>query len=252
MHRLKSASHVIVSLAGLLCLQEAGGAELLVNGNLETFTNGLPNSWTYVQGDGFATVERQSPGNPFTNVYATSAAFIGIVDGFSTGPTPRLFQSFTPQTGILVISVEFQPRQSVGDPMQFAPLSSDGNPLALLRFPSQSNTAINLVDSSGSRSFTTLNAQAGRWFQATMTVDLNSGTYSGSIQQDGGPSESWSNRSLFPGSNVASISIADSGTSATDSSLVYFDNISVRTVPEPSAVGLLPGLGLPMLVRRRR
>src|SRR2546422_252058 len=75
-------------------------AELIVNGNLESFSGGIPTGWTYRRFDGPASL-MSSVHSPFQNVYAESTSSALLTDGNTADGDPGLVQYVTPTSGVV-------------------------------------------------------------------------------------------------------------------------------------------------------
>lgn len=236
------------SILALLLTASAQGVELLTNGNFESFTSGLPTSWTYFRGDGPATLESTANVSPFTNVYPSSTRSLLFTDG-STDSLPDLNQFFPAQTGSVLLSFEFRLSAFAGDPWLCLPDTSGSLVLTNIRFGGSAGT-FSLIDNTG---FTTiLNLTVGTWYQVSVLFNLPASTYSGSVTPFGGSATTWTNRVLTQSANFGRVDFDD--LTSAQNGPVAIDNVSVQAVPEPSALafGTLTVLSALALRLRRK
>ena len=246
---LEHKTLLTVSTLAVLIAVRASSAEILTNGNFESFSSGNPTSWTYTQGDGPATLESSASVSPFTDVYPFSTRSVLLTEGSDTNFTPNLRQSFTPQTGSVLFSFEFRLSSLAGDPWLCVPANSANFSLNNLRIGGASG---NFALSDGSGFPDILALSTGTWYQVSMTFNFAASSYSGSITPFGGGPSTWSNRSFLTASlatpNVASVSFGDLSSMVANGPIAI-DNASI--VPEPPTFALLALAGGVTLVMRR-
>ncbi len=250
MKRSSQASLFALSLAFLIVGRTAA-VELLNNGNFETFSNGIPTGWNYIRGDGPAVLESTNA-SPFTNVYSSSTRSVLLSESTETGFTPDLRQSFAPQTGMILFSFEFRVSSFAGDPWYALPVASTNYTLNNIRLGG-SIGQFALAD--GTSSAFTLAISTGTWYQVSMTFNLTTLTYSGSITPFGGSATTWNNCSLLQSvPDFGGIIFDDSsGSTGGLNGPIALDNVSVRPVPEPSTfASLIFVAGLILFSRRLR
>lgn len=239
---------LIISTLTLLIATRAYCAEILANGNLESFASGNPTSWTYQQGEGPATLESSASVSPFTNVYPASTRSALFTDGSAANFTPTLSQAFPTQSGSLSFSFEFRLSSFGGDPWIWLPATDSSRFLTNVRLGG-SGGEFSLGDNNVSPF--ALPLSAGAWYQVSMTFNLPANTYSGSITPFGGSATTWTNRSLMNNQNLASIRFEDAVFAAEANGAITIDNVSIQTVPEPSTFALLALSGSAILFKRR-
>lgn len=244
--------HSILSIStlSLLLAARAYGAEILSNGNLESFSSGIPTSWRYTQGDGPVTLESFANVSPFTNIYPSSTRSALFTDGTTDTSRPLLEQFFPTQTGDLLLSFDFRLSALAGDAWLCIPAASTGFSLNNIRLGGSIGTFALSDNSPGSGTISTLTA--GSWYQVSVLFNLPGATYSGSITPFGGTPTTWNNRSLFnfsPVNDLAKIVFDDIGNAPNGP--IAIDNVSVQTVPEPSTFALLGLAGSWILLRLR-
>lgn len=237
-------------------------ANLLGNGNFEANTGGLPDGWTYTQGDGPATLQSGTV-SPFTNIYPTGTASALFTDGSSTTVTPLLLESFTNQNGgILYVAWDFRLSALTGNPWA---IQIDDSATALLKFD-MDRTASNFfsveTDTPFSGSYAnTMALQANTWYQVQLTLDLTNKTVSGSITSESFVSTPIATTTwrTTPGGtqNLNRVVILDDTLTTNAAANIVFDNFAVdRTAfapaPEPSAALLLVACGMVTAARRTR
>lgn len=247
---------VIILAVAPVCTQ---AANLLLNSGFESSSGGLPNSWTYAQGDGPATVQ-SSPSSPFININPFGAASVLLTDGSTTGVTPDLIQSFSAQTGgILNVAWDFRLNTKTGNPWS---VQIDDSTSALLKF--NMDAAGNFtVENSGGGSTTIMSPTANTWYQVQLALDLDAHTLSGSITSQTLTSTAIGSQPWrLPVNNVINrvVILDDSASAAGVAGNILFDNFAVdRTalaapavVPEPAVMILLVIGGASAATRRRR
>lgn len=231
------------------------GANLLLNSGFESFTSGVPNSWTYTQGDGPASLLSASS-SFFTNINPAGASSTLFTDGSTTTATPLLLQSFTAQTsGILNVAWDFRLNTMTGNPWS---VQIDDSTSALIKLNMDGGGNLT-VDNNGGGTTTVTSLQTNTWYQVQLALNLDAHTLSGSITSQSFTTTPISSQTWrLPVNNVISrVVLLDDSVSAAQAGNIQFDNIAVdRTAfapaPEPSAFLLLGLGGLFVAGRRRR
>lgn len=252
-------------LVGLILIGRAALADVPTNGNLEQFSSGFPNNWTY---DGVSntdpSLENTQETSPFTNVYSKSTASIAL-NGTDAPPAEVLNTTFTPQTSSSVtVNFDFMYGSGTGTTeswdiaIQGPYINGQGN-LDFEEF-SLNNTTIS-----------NLKLQAGEWYNVQVTIVPNPAVslatttitpygggkqivYTGPTESDYTASQPDSIQQLA----VYNYDFADSGA---NNPTLYLDNFAVGSniapAPEPPLVtefiiGLAVLLFFPLRVRSRR
>lgn len=248
-------SFLVLSLAPF----SGRAANLLVNGDLESNTGGLPNGWTYTQGDGPATLQSASV-SPFTNIYPAGTASALFADGSSTTVTPLLLKTFPIQSGgILHVAWDFRLSSLTGNPWA---VQIDDSVTALLKFD-MDRTASNFfsVEVSGGGYADIMSLAANTWYQVQLALDATNKTLTGSITSETFvttpiATQSW--RVTPAGTqSLDRVVILDDALSTAAAGNTLFDNFAVdRTAfapaPEPSTALLLGLGGVAVAARRTR
>jgi len=232
---------VLISFA-LFSLARQGRAanpvgEQLLNGNFESFTDGLPNDWVYdPEGVGPAVLQSSAYTSPFISVYPAGNYSILLDNTPTASPDPVMYQFYTGFKGGFSMSFDFRLSGALqGNAWDVMPLSTSGIvPFDLL------------VDQGGefaaSDVLTLENIAAlspNTWYNVDVTGSISSGKYSGTITPYGGTAVSWSDYSFITAVSVFSgISIDNNGGEDAANTPVYFDNVSIDAVPEPSTAVL--------------
>lgn len=227
---------ISVGTLALVVAPHPAKAEVTNNGRFETFTSGLPTGWTYTTGDGSAILQDTTTVSPFTNVYGTSTSSVALQDGTTTVGTPILSQTFTTQTGTVIMSFDFRIGGSGAQPWLITGSSDTAGNFNNIRIDDVGQFRLN--DATSATFATPLTI--GTWYQVAIVLDYVAQTYSGSITPFGSSAITWTNRQMFNGAaaNLARISVGDSfGTASQQNSTLWLDNISV--VPEPTSIALL-------------
>jgi hypothetical protein len=225
-------------------------AELLVNGDLESYSGIFPNAWGFspgAPGSGPTT-----PNSPFTGVYPAGTTSLLMTDSTSVDLAPMLGQSFTPQTGQVTYSADFMLGNLTGAPEYLAFSGNHSNPnvglvtafLFVIDGPGNTLSA----GYTGGSPFMTLSPNV--WYHIDGSADVVTKTISGTVTPFGGspvPFSDFTNPFIV---DLRRIEFSDSfsqGSNAYQNGDLYVDNISV--VPEPGAVCLLAMAG--MLLHRQ-
>jgi hypothetical protein len=250
--RIPSLALLVAAAFGVV-VSPLAAAELMVNGNVESFSGGVPTGWTYYQGDGAASL-MSSVHSPFQNVYAGSTSSVLLIDGNTSAGGPELYQSVTPTAGIVHFSMEFATAALTGNPWEVEVASTSGLNVFNLRI---NNSGLTLLDGSPSY-LITFGLTSGTWYQLGMDFNYNTGTYSGYLQPYGQAALTINNRSFFviPGTgwsqNFGRVLVYDAvGYDNEVSPPMYIDNISARPIPEPGVLSLC-GVAILSAIRFRR
>lgn len=250
------------ALAFLCIGLQTSRAEILQNGNLETFVSGQPSSWDYLYtggGDGMATKTNGS--SPFTNIYPAGTSSLLLADGPAYNSGPGISQSFSSVSGTVNLSFDFKLSAMAGDPWLILPTSTHG-------LTSHFLTNIRVGGSDGTFSIGNAGSMtnisplsAGTWYQVSTTLDLANSKYSGSITTYGGSSTMWTNFNLRSDvHDLTSITIEDAVFAAATNGAITVDNFSlsasnasVVAVPETSTwvMGFLALGAVTFLIRRK-
>lgn len=251
--RIPSLALLIAAVFGVGGSRVAA-AELFVNGDLESFSGGIPTGWTYVRGDGPASLF-SSVHSPFQNVYAGSTSSVLLTDGNTDDGPPSFRQSVTPTAGVVHFSVDFALGSMTGIGWELEVASSSAFNVSNIRIDSSGQLA--LLD--GSPGSLTFGLTSGTWYQLAMDLDYNTGRYSGYLQAYGQAAVTFNNRSFFviPGMgwspNFGRLLIYDAlGYPGGVSPPLYLDNVSARPVPEPGMLSLISVAILSAMKCRRR
>jgi hypothetical protein len=264
-----------LTAAGITGAQAQSASEnyFFQNGNMETFSDGVPTGWG-ASAVG-VTASQNSTNSPFVNAYANNNSSFKITE--TSGSSAGFFQIFSTTTNYQNISVNFDfmvptltPSQDDGvwgiqfdgDGVASRPITASSS--VAYRIDRNGQFAINA--GSGGSTPTGINnilqLEAGAWYnvQATFQVTANntvggagngSGFQNGTITKHGGDlSASWGNvATLGTTQGYSRLIVRDR--SAAQSGGILIDNVSV--VPEPSEYALMAlGLGLTTLVILRR
>ena len=252
---------LLISIAILTTTARAG---LILNGNLESFTSGQPDSWTYFETPdrSLQTVESSMHVSPFTTVYPASTRSALLTDTALSNLRPSMTQLFPVQTSLLNFSFDFFVSDDAFSAQPWS-VSLENNRFGL---PFGGDAALNFyIDFPGGGIFRAGGQNGdfatpivlGTWYHVHALVDIAQSEYVGSIQPFGGSPVSWSARDLYnfwaAGSEptISRLWVRDAVGAGTNSD-IHFDNFSLEAVPEPGtaffgAVGLLGALA-----RRRR
>lgn len=245
----------ILGLAAIATLTAAPAAmaqQLIVNGD---FSAGSAN-WTFTSGPlgGNATIA------VIPDVSSVNTNVLSLADANPDGGgnfVPSAEQAFASQTGSLTLSFDFTFAQSGGFPY-IAQLTTSGYSSVL-----QINLNADRVEFNGFSGVNTIIADMNAatdfddWFRLTTTVNLATGTATGSVLNlttSTNITQNWgSSLNILGGSGqtIERIRFGDPLNTQVQAT-AYFDNVSI--VPEPSSFALLAGAlaGLAALRRRRR
>jgi hypothetical protein len=240
------------------------------NGNMETFSGGVPTGWS-ASGSG-VTASQNSTNSPFVNAYANNSSSFGLLE--TSGSSAGYLQSFSTSVNYTNLTVNFDfmlpTTTSQADGIwgiQFDGGGTTGTNAA----PTSSSVHYRLGITGGSDSWFAINSgngmtnimklDPGAWynvqanFQVTSSANGTGGTtgagfQSGTITKSGGLSASWNDVALL-NTTVGYSRLLVRDRSNTQSGGLLIDNVSV--VPEPSEYVLMAlGLGLTTLVILRR
>ena len=206
----------------------AGAGEVLVNGEFESFTGGVPDGWIYQRGDGPASLESATFVSPFPSPLGGSTRSVLLTDG--TGGLPQLSQNFGALSGAFRMQFDFRldgPLPGAG--WGIRPTAPDGGELFNLGLDQSGNFSL----SSGLHSFQVAGLFPSTWYHVELDGSTASGRYSGSITPDGGVPTFWTDFS-FAGNSaaLAGIVIGDDAAGVANAALVL-DNFFIVPVPEP-------------------
>jgi hypothetical protein len=218
----------------LLALPFAAQGQIL-NGNLEAFTLGRPDNWTYTQNSGSVLVQETTIRSPFTNRYALSTSSVRLTDASGIGPSLR--STFGPVSGLVTFSFDFRLASGSGG-IWDAELGGGNGTFNIFRinagtltFADSSPTGINVV----------LTRDA--WYQYSLSLDTDSTTYSISLTPFGGSTTTWTDREAFNPTSLSNLLVRDFFTSGA-SPTFYLDNVYLSAVPEPSTGAECLGAGI--------
>lgn len=205
---------------------------------------------------------KSTPGSSVT-ISGGVASFDDSGDSASTEHAQALYQNFSEITGDQ-ISYSFDLRfdETLANTWRFSLYGSNdgyGNSSDVFRsfvnYHSNSGEWRFNVVSSGPNKVVNLTptiASIGDWVQVSGTIDLLSGTTSGTISNisTAAAIDSWSDLALYDdeATGIRGFAVYDPN-GKTASSAISVDNVSV--IPEPTTVGLVSALGLGLLFIRR-
>jgi hypothetical protein len=238
--------HLILSLCSVIVLPlNVRAAERLQNGHFESlfYAPGVPASWKATAGDGNSNLQDTTHLSPFTNIYPAGSNSIRLTDGTSDSIYPYLVQTFSPATADFHFSFEFYLDGVTDAPWKI----SLGNIGANLDFLIN---AANSFQFAGATTGAVATLSPGVWYQLDASINDTTQTFSGSLVSFGGTPVSFSG-SLYLDSPATTNYVQIQDFSSNQNSTLYVDNVSVRTVPEPSTIGALI-CGLPVLLGFRR
>ncbi len=241
-------------LVACALLDHAVATELLSNGNLETFTLGQPNSWTYLESPdrSLQTVESSAQVSPFANVYPAGTRSALLTDTAISNIRPVFTQVFPPQTDQLQFSFDFYVADSLPNGLpwevslqndEFGGSGSGSAPA----FSFEIDGPGGVFRARGANDTLETPILPNTWYQVQVQADVASFEFDGSIQPFGGSSVSWTDYDFFnyftnvsPDPTIRRLWIYDPVFSpAGANSDIHFDNFSVRQVPEPAAAALV-------------
>ncbi len=224
-------------------------ANLVVNGGFENVTGNMPDNWTYIQFSGGATISSSAQVSPFTNRFPMSTRSVQLVD--NTGLGPSLTATFAPQVTDLIMNFDFYIDDATlnRSPWYISPIQ--GNAFGY-------SAPFNIVlDIGASQVFVagnplSLTLEGNRWYNVQFSIDMANQQTAGTITQFGGNSESWANIAWTLPNLGYLEGINFSDLSASVNSPIFFDNVFVQAVPEPSSFALAGMTVLGLLTRRFR
>ena len=231
--------------------------ERIVNGNMATFTGGVPDGW--VQSDAPAatrlTSASSTTNSPFTNRYANNNSSWFLDDDVANGVDGYIQNGYAPHPRALV-NFDFRLDSLVTGGTWGVQFNNNGSPapnVSLVQFRIDTDFYPAPFDGTANTPQPSVLAlTANTWYNVQSVLDVPAGTYSGTITPFGGTAKSFSGTIGTTGLNGLSIS----GTQVRDRSAnidngnLTLDNVSV--VPEPTSLALVGCAGAAFLARRRR
>jgi hypothetical protein len=224
-----------------------GATEYLGNGSFEStfYGAGVPTFWKANSGDGNSNLRDTTHLSPFNNIYASGTQAVAMMDGSSDSGLPNLLQTFAPAPSRFALSFEFS-LDSVSDAAWKLQIGSSSSSLNLAFFINASNS----LQLAGLTTSTILTLEPTTWYQVNAIVDDTAATISGSVTPFGDSPVAFSG-GLFAGGPATTSYLEVLDASANQNPGLYLDNVSIRTVPEPSFYALML-LGFLLLVPQRR
>lgn len=239
-------SRVVVCVAALLVATLSSFAQqLLINGSFETGAAGTRPSAPYSVGleAGSSVTLSTAQHSPFVNVYPAGNQSVYLTDGgdpFGIG-APWLRQTFAPQSAptLLQINVDFfLPGTRLGSDAWWLLLKdANGNAAFVAEINGQENfpNSFNV-----SPSTTSVLLQPNQWYNVLTVINLQTGRFTTTLTRFGGSSQSFDRYGISPGTpNLAQIEIGNFYGGLGSSQSIFFDNLSVAIVPEPSVASLI-------------
>jgi hypothetical protein len=253
-----------LTAAGITGAQAQSASEnyFFQNGNMGSFSGGVPTGWTASGAN--VTASQNSTNSPFVNAYGNNSSSFGLLE--TGGNQDGYFQNFSTTTNYQNISVNFDfmvptltPSQAAGSwGIQFDGGGASGVASSSVHYRIDRNGNFSIANGAGITDILAL--EAGAWYnvQANFQVTaINDGSNNGAGFQNGtitksgdASGTSWGNvATLNTTLGYSRLLVRDR--SAAQSGGILIDNVSV--VPEPSEYALMAlGLGLTTLVILRR
>ena len=223
--------------------------EYLNNGSFEStfYSPGVPSFWKANAGDGNSNFRDTTHLSPFNNVYASGSQSVVMMDGSSDSSLPNLVQFFSPAPSRFALSFEFS-LDSVSDaPWQIQIGSSSSSSLNLAFFINASNS---LQFAGATMKLHLLTLAPTTWYQVNAIVDDPAGTISGSVTPYGTAPVAFSGVLVAGGPTATSyLEVLDASNSQNPG--LCLDNLSIRTIPEPSFSAMLLSGSLLLICKRR-
>ena len=251
---------IIALAAGL---SGANAAQLFTNGNMETFTSGVPTGGWYATGSN-VTPSQESTNSPFVNAYANNSSSFKVIE--TGGNQDGYAQNFSTTTNYQTVTVNLDfmvptltPSQAAGSwGIQFDGGGASAIASSSIHYRIDLNGNFSIANGAGVTNIVAL--EAGSWYniQATfITTAINDGSNNGagyqfgSITKSGGATTSWNNVATINTSlGYSRLLVRDR--SGAQSGGLLIDNVSVvNAIPEPSSALLVLGGSL-LAFRRRR
>jgi hypothetical protein len=217
--------------------------QLLINGSFETGAAGTMPGAPYSVGleAGSSVTLSTAQHSPFVNVYPLGNQSVYLTDGgdpFGIG-APWLRQTFAPQSAptLLQINVDFfLPGTRLGSDAWWI-LFKDAN--GNQGFGATINNYENGIVNSFSIGVTSVLLQPNQWYNVLTVINLQTAHFTTTLTRFGGSPQSFS-YGLSPGTtNLAQIEIGNFFGGLGSSQPIFFDNLSVAVVPEPSVASLI-------------
>jgi len=255
----KPSFAILAAAAGFVLLAAAGHAqERIVNGEMATFSSGVPDGW--VQSDPPAarlTSSLSGTNSPFTNRY-TDNGFSWLLDDDLANGVDGYIQNGYAGAPQIALNFDFRLDSLVAGGtwgVQYNNTGSATPNVSLIHFRIDTNFYTAPYDGSTNANVAQapiLALSANVWYNVQAFIDVPLGIYGGTITAFGGSTTPFNGTINTTGLNALVISgtqVRDR-TANVENSTVLFDNLSV--VPEPASAALLGVSGLTFLLRRRR
>jgi hypothetical protein len=224
---------------------EATTGEQLINGNFESFTQGLPVGWIYNPNNAGPAVLESTVASPFTDPYPLGTHSV-LLSSTATLSEPNLSQYFTGFGGNFSMSFDFRLSGPLfGREWEVLPLSTSG--LVLFSLLINQSGGFTVSDGYTLNPITPLVPDT--WYHVAVAGSVPTAHYTGSITPFGGSSVSWGSSAFVSQVNVFSGIIIDCYRTGQDRTPVYLDNFSI--VPEPSTC-VLATVGMILISPRLR
>ena len=222
------------------------GYEVLSNGDFEStfYGAGVPIEWKASAGDGNGNLQETINLSPFTNIYPAGSNSVRLADGTTNSILPSLHHGVLPSPTLFEFSFEFY-LDAVNDAPWRIWIGS--TLVSNLDFLIDAGNSFQYV---GGTSGTVATLTPGAWYQLNATVDDSAQTVFGSLAAFGDTPTLFAG-SLYPGGPARTDRVQIEDFSANQNATLYLDNFSVRTLPEPSALGILVS-GCAVLLGLRR